>query len=77
MSKFVVSATTDDKYVTGDAKFEYKILDNNNYTIDEFGGVSAKPDYIPQLGETFTVQVTYKNSYGYLVRKTKKFTVKE
>ena len=77
MSKFVVSATTDDKHILGDAEFKYEILDNNNYTIDEFGGGEAKPDHIPQLGETFTVQVSYKDSYGYLVKKKKKFTVKE
>ena len=76
MSKFVVAATVDDKELKTNAKFTYRIVDNSNYTIDKNGGVSAKPGYIPQIGDKFTVEVTYKDRYGYSFSKTKTFTVK-
>lgn len=77
MAKFVVSATVDDPSLTKNAVFKYRIIDNNNYIIDENGGVTAKPDYTPKVGDKFTVEVKYrnKNSLYYSVAK-KTFTVK-
>lgn len=76
MSKFVVAATVDDPLLKKDAKFTYKILDNPNYVIDEFGGVEAKSGYTPKKGDTFTVEVSYVCKRGFISRKTKTFTVK-
>lgn len=76
MSKFVVAATVDDKKLTKDAKFTYKILDNDNYEVDSDGGVTAKDGYEPKIGDKFTVEVTYRCRGGYISKKTKTFTVK-
>ena len=51
---FNVSATVDDPNVVGDAKFEYKIVDNDNYVIDKEGDVEARPGYTPKIGDKFT-----------------------
>lgn len=77
MGKFRVTATVDDPKVIGDAKFTYAILDNKNYEIDEDGGVSAVAGYKPQVGDKFTVEVTYICSNGRPSRETKTFTVKK
>ena len=58
------------------AKFRYRILDNENYEIDKFGGVTAKPGYTPVIGDVFTVEVSYRNRAGYVSSTIKKFTVK-
>ena len=76
MSKFVVAATVDDKELKTNAKFSYRIVDNSNYIIDANGGVTAKPGYTPQAGDKFTVEVTYRDKYGYSYSNTKTFTVK-
>lgn len=76
MSKFVVAATVDDPELQKNAKFSYRILDNENYEIDKFGGVTAKPGYTPVIGDIFTVEVSYRNRAGYVSRTIKKFTVK-
>ncbi|MEG0773664.1 hypothetical protein [Clostridium sp.] len=76
MSKFVVSATVDDKYIKGDAKFRYRIIDNPQYIIDDFGGVEAHKSYTPQIGDTFTVEVSYICPDGFRIRTNKTFTVK-
>lgn len=76
MAKFVVSATVDDPNIKQDAVFGYHITDNNNYIIDKCGGVEAKAGYTPQIGDKFTVEVTYKCEGGFLSRAYKTFTVK-
>lgn len=76
MSKFVVAATVDDPELRKNAKFSYRILDNENYEIDKFGGVTAKPGYTPVIGDKFTVEVSYRNKAGYVSTKIKTFTVK-
>lgn len=76
MSKFVVAATVDDKSLKADAEFKYRILDNDNYTIDAYGGVSAKPGYQPKIGDQFTVEVTYLCKKGFISKTKKTFTVK-
>lgn len=76
MSRFVVSATVDDPNVVGDAKFSYKIIDNDNYLIDEHGGVEAKPGYTPRIGDKITIEVSYKCKGKYVSKKRKTFTVK-
>lgn len=76
MAKFVVSATVDDSNLKKDATFQYRITDNNNYIIDKYGGVEAKPDYTPQIGDQFTVEVLYHNDRGFLSKAYKTFTVK-
>lgn len=76
MAKFVVAATVDDPKLDKDAKFTYKILDNDNYIIDDYGGVCAKPGYTPKIGDQFTVEVTYVCKNKRTSKKTKTFTVK-
>lgn len=76
MSKFVVSATVDDSELKSDATFNYRITNNNNYIVDQNGGVEAKPGYLPQIGDTFTVEVSYYCDRGYLSKAYKTFTVK-
>lgn len=76
MYKFVVSATVDDPDVIGDAKFTYKIIDNDNYLVDEYGGVEAKPGYTPQIGDKITVEVSYKCKSGAISKARKTFTIK-
>lgn len=76
MSKFVVSATVDDPRLRKNAVFNYKILDNHNYIIDKYGGVEAKPGYIPQAGDKFTVEVSYKCAGEFISKARKTFTVK-
>ena len=76
MAKFVVSATVDDPSLKKDATFGYRIIDNNNYIIDKYGGVEAKPDYTPQIGDKFTVEVSYRCGGEFLSKAYKTFTVK-
>lgn len=76
MDKFVVSATVDDPDVIGDAKFTYEIIDNDNYWVDEYGGVEAKPGYTPQVGDKITVEVSYKCKSGAISKARKTFTIK-
>lgn len=76
MSKFVVSATVDDPNITKDAVFSYRIVDNRNYSIDKYGGVEAIPSYIPQIGDKFTVEVSYRCKPGFISRTRKTYTVK-
>lgn len=76
MSKFVVAATVDDPYLIKNAKFKYRILDNDNYQIDKFGGVTAKEGYAPKIGDKFTVEISYRCEAGYISRTTKTFIVK-
>lgn len=76
MYKFVVSATVDDPDVIGDAKFTYKIIDNDNYWVDEHGGVEAKSGYTPQIGDKITVEVSYKCKSGAISKARKTFTIK-
>lgn len=76
MSKFIVSATVDDSRLKGDAIFEYRIVDNHNYIIDENGGVEAKPGYTPQIGDKFTVEVLYRCDKEFISKMRKTFTVK-
>lgn len=76
MSKFVVSATVDDPRLKTNAKFKYRITDNPNYIIDEYGGVEAKKGYTPQVGDKFTVEVIYKCRGEFLARSLKTFTVR-
>lgn len=76
MAKFVVSATVDDLSLKKDATFKYRITDNDNYIIDKYGGVEAKPSYTPQVGDKFTVEVSYKCNGGFLSKAYKTFTVK-
>lgn len=77
MAKFWVAATVDDPKVVGDATFSYRILDNENYEIDKDGGVSAVKGYVPQVGDKFTVEVTYISSKGKESKSVKTFTVKD
>ncbi|MBQ0113243.1 MAG: hypothetical protein KBT03_08960 [Bacteroidales bacterium] len=76
MSKFVVAATVDDPDLLKDATFSYRITDNDNYVIDTDGGVTAKPGYEPQVGDRFTVEVSYTCIHGYTSKAYKTFTVK-
>lgn len=76
MAKFVVSATVDDPKLKTDATFKYRITDNPNYVIDKDGGVEAKKGYTPQVGDKFTVEVTYKCKGDFLSKAYKTFTVK-
>ena len=76
MPKFTVSATVNDPKLIGDATFTYSIVDNDNYTIDDKGGVEAKPGYTPQIGDKITVEVTYKCGSGVISKKQKTFTIK-
>lgn len=76
MSKFVVSATVDDSRLKSDATFEYRIIDNHNYIIDQNGGVEAKPGYTPQIGDKFTVEVLYRCGGEFISKARKTFTVK-
>ena len=64
MGKFVVSTTVDDPDIIGGDRLIYNIIDNNNYCIDEYGGVEAKPGYITQIGDKITVEVNYKCKSG-------------
>lgn len=73
---FKVSATVADPKLKKDATFTYRIVDNNNYTIDEEGNVEAIPGHKPQIGEKFTVEVTYKYESGIVSKKKKTFTIK-
>ncbi len=73
---FNVSATVDDPKVVGDAKFEYKIVDNDNYVIDKEGDVEARPGYTPKIGDKFTVEVSYRSKDGSISKKRKTFTIK-
>lgn len=73
---FKVSATVDDPKLKKDATFTYKILDNDHFTIDEEGRVEAIPGYTPQIGEKFTVEVTYKCENGIISKNKKTFTIK-
>lgn len=76
MSKFVISATVNDPRLKRDAKFTYKITDNDNYVIDKCGGVIAKEGYTPQVGDKFTVEVSYRCPGEFLSKAYKTFTVK-
>lgn len=76
MSKFVVSATVNDPKLKTDAVFTFRMVDNDNYIIDENGGVCAKPGYKPVVGDKFTVEISYKCSDGYISKTQKTFTVK-
>lgn len=73
--KFVIAATVDDISLKTNAKFKYRILDNENYEIDEFGGVSAVKGYEPQKGDKFTVEVRYIPKYGRASKKIRTYTV--
>ena len=75
MAKFTIAATVNDPTLTRDAKFEYRILDNNNYIIDSKGGVTAKSGYKPKDGDKFTVEVTYRFKDGKVSKAQKTFTV--
>lgn len=76
MPKFVVSATVDDPKLANDAKFSWKIIDNDNYVIDKYGGVEARKGYTPKVGDTFTVEVSYICKGGFKSTERKTFTVK-
>ena len=76
MPLYKVSATVSDPDVIGDAKFSYEIIDNENYTIDENGGVEAVPGYTPRIGDKYTVEVTYISSKGVISKNKKTFTIK-
>lgn len=76
MAKFVVSATVDDSRLKKDATFKYRITDNNNYIVDKNGGVEAKSGYTPQIGDKFTVEVSYRCDGGFISKAYKTFTVK-
>lgn len=76
MSKFVVAATVDDSRIKKDATFGYRIIDNDNYVVDKYGGVEAKQGYTPQVGDKFTVEVTYLCKGDFLSKAYKTFTVK-
>lgn len=75
MAKFVVAATVDHPMLQGDAVFNYDIIDNTNYVVDEHGGVEAKPGYTPQVGDKFTVEVSHRCGGGYISKTRKTFTV--
>jgi hypothetical protein len=73
---FKVSATVDDPDVIGDAKFQYSIVDNDNFTVDNEGRVEAISGYTPKIGEKVTVEVSYKCRKGYISKSRKTFTIK-
>lgn len=63
MADLVIAARVDDpelKKLNKNAIFEYRIIDNSHYTIDNRGSVKAVKGYTPKVGDEFTVEVTYK-----------------
>jgi hypothetical protein len=75
---FKVSATVSDPKLKdkGDAQFSYRIVDNDNFTVDTDGNVEAVPGYSPQIGDKFTVEVSYRYNNGVVSKKRKTFTIK-